>query len=191
MANIGTGLTLEQMKALPKGEQSELASQIVAVRKSYKAVNYSAVYGVGAATLSRTTGLSAMAAGELIKAYWGRNWAVEKIAETRKVRKINNESWIYNEVSGFWHSLRSEKDRWSTTNQSTGVYCFDQYVMLVKAEGEKVIGQFHDEVIIATGDQERTKRVLEECSDKLNDKIKLNVPLGVDYAVGNNYSEIH
>ena len=161
------------------------------VRKGYKAANYACVYGVGPATLSRTTGLPQGEAKKLIEAYWGRNWAVQKIAETRKVREIKGEAWIYNEVSGFWHSLRSEKDRWSTTNQSTGVYCFDQYVMLVKAAGEKVIGQFHDEVIVATDDHKRTERVLLECKDKLNDKMKLNVPLGVDYAVGKNYAEIH
>ena len=63
--------------------------------------------------------------------------------------------------------------------------------MLVKAAGEKVIGQFHDEVIIATDDKNRTERVLLECKGKLNNKMKLNVPLDVDYASGNNYSEIH
>jgi DNA polymerase I-like protein with 3'-5' exonuclease and polymerase domains len=161
------------------------------IRKGYKAANYACVYGVGAATLSRTTGLKTTEAQKLIKAYWGRNWAVEKIAETRRVREIKGEKWIFNEVSGFWYNLRSEKDRWSTTNQSTGVYCFDQYVMLVKAAGEKVIGQFHDEIIVATDDKGRTERVLVESKDELNNKMKLNVPLGVDYAVGNNYAEIH
>ena len=107
------------------------------------------------------------------------------------MREIKGENWIFNDVSGFWHSLRSQKDRWSTTNQSTGVYCFDQFVMLVKEAGEKVIGQFHDEVVVATDNTERTERVLLECKDKLNDKMKLNVPLGIDYATGNNYSEIH
>ena len=161
------------------------------IRKGYKAANYACVYGVGPATLSRATKLSQGDTKKLIVAYWQRNWAVEKIAETRKVRELNGESWIYNEVSGFWHSLRSEKDRWSTTNQSTGVYCFDQFVKLVKAAGEKVIGQFHDEVIVATDDKDRTEHVLLDCKDKLNDLMKLNVPLGIDYAVGNNYADIH
>ena len=161
------------------------------VRKGYKAANYACVYGVGPATLSRQTGLKPREAKSLIDAYWARNWAVEKIAGTRKVREIKGENWIFNDVSGFWHSLRSQKDRWSTTNQSTGVYCFDQFVMLVKEAGEKVIGQFHDEVVVATDNTERTERVLLECKDKLNDKMKLNVPLGIDYATGNNYSEIH
>ena len=161
------------------------------VRKGYKAANYACVYGVGPATLSRQTGLKPREAKSLIDAYWARNWAVEKIAGTRKVREIKGETWILNDVSGFWHSLRSQKDRWSTTNQSTGVYCFDQFVMLVKEAGEKVIGQFHDEVVVATDNTERTERVLLECRGKLNDKMKLNVPLGIDYATGNNYSEIH
>ena len=161
------------------------------IRKGYKAANYACVYGVGPATLSRTTGLSQAEAKKLIEAYWGRNWAVQKVAETRKVREINGETWILNEVSGFWHSLRSDKDRWSTTNQSTGVYCFDQYVMLVKAAGEKVIGQMHDEWIVATPDSGRTVKVLLECATKLNELLKLNVPLEVDYKIGDSYSDIH
>ena len=161
------------------------------IRKGYKAANYASVYGVGPATLSRATGLSQGEAKKLIEAYWGRNWAVQKIAETRKVRTIKGETWILNEVSGFWHSLRSEKDRWSTTNQSTGVYCFDQYVMLVKAAGEKVIFQAHDEIVVATPDSEKTTKILLESREKLNELLKLNVPLGVDYNIGDNYSDIH
>jgi len=186
LAKHAGAVTQEQINQHNAGEIN-----LGSIRKGYKAANYACVYGVGAATLSRQTGLKTSASQALIKAYWGRNWAVEKIAETRKVREIKGEKWILNEVSGFWHNLRSEKDRWSTTNQSTGVYCFDQFVMLVKAAGEKVIGQFHDEIIVATDDKDKTERVLAESKDKLNHKMKLNVPLGVDYAAGNNYAEIH
>lgn len=186
LAKHAGAVTQEQIDQHNAGEIN-----LGSIRKGYKAANYACVYGVGAATLSRTTGLKTTAAQALIKAYWGRNWAVEKIAETRKVREINGEAWILNEVSGFWHSLRSEKDRWSTTNQSTGVYCFDQYVMLVKAAGEKVIFQAHDEVVIATADSGETAKNLLECKDKLNELLKLNVPLGVDYNIGDNYSDIH
>ena len=62
---------------------------------------------------------------------------------------------------------------------------------LVKEAGEKVIGQFHDEVIVETDDADRTTKVLLECKDKLNTIIQLNVPLDVDYAVGNSYKDIH
>lgn len=162
------------------------------LRKNFKVVNYSAVYGIGAKGLARSSGMKEREASELLTAYWERNWAVKEIASSRKVRKINNgEQWIYNDVSGFWYSLRADKDRWSTTNQSTGVYCFDMYVKLVKEAGEKIVGQFHDEIIVITNDAERTAVVLRECCTKLNTIIQLNVPLDIDYAVGNNYSEIH
>jgi hypothetical protein len=46
------------------------------VRKKFKPVNYSAVYGVGVPKLSRTTGMSPAEAKVLLEAYWERNWAV-------------------------------------------------------------------------------------------------------------------
>ena len=162
-----------------------------ALRKNYKAANYACVYGVGQQTLARQTGLTKRKAKALIDAYWERNWSVKKVAESRKVRELWGEKWIYNDVSKFWHSLRAEKDRWSTTNQSTGVYCFDTFVYYCKQMGLQIIGQFHDEVIVVTNHPEDDIRVLEEACRKLNEKLKLNVPLLIDYKVGDNYAEIH
>lgn len=161
------------------------------VRKAYKAANYACVYGVGPQTLSRATGLTVMKSKKLIEAYWERNAAVKKVAETRKVRKIDDETWIYNEVSGFWHSLRYDKDRWSTTNQSTGVFVFDTFVRLVKREGLRVVGQFHDEIIVDSDDTDTDTKALDYCCELLNDELKLNVPLHIDYSVGDTYAEIH
>jgi DNA polymerase I-like protein with 3'-5' exonuclease and polymerase domains len=167
------------------------STNLKSIRKNYKAANYACVYGVKETTLSRQTGLTKSKAKKLIEAYWQRNWAVKKIADSRKVREINGEKWIYNEVSGFWHSLRADKDRWSTTNQSTGVYCFDTFVAYCRAAGLKIIGQFHDEIIVLSNDAEGDVRILNECCNKLNEKLKLNVQLGIDYKVGQNYAEVH
>lgn len=188
---VGTGLTLDQMKSLPKSARESLYNDIKGLRKIYKAVNYSAVYGVGARKLSQTLGIKEKQAKEILDAYWKRNWAVEKIAKSRRVREFEGEKWIYNDVSGFWHELRYEKDRWSTTNQSTGVFVFDTFVALVKKRGEKVIAQFHDEVVIDSSDPDQTAKVLNECQVALNKKLKLNIPIYIDYAVGDNYAEIH
>ena len=162
-----------------------------ALRKNYKAANYACVYGVKETTLSRQTGMMKRDAKKLIEAYWQRNWAVKKVADSRKVREIEGQKWIYNDVSGFWHSLRADKDKWSTTNQSTGVYCFDTFVALAKRNGVKVIGQFHDEIIADSSDTKRDTQVLDLCCDILNDKLKLNVDLGIDYEIGTNYAEVH
>lgn len=184
-------LSLDEMMALPESDQQALFKRLDAVRKSYKAVNYSATYGVGEVTLGRQTGLPKSKAKKLIASYWERNWAVKKVSDSRKVREINGEKWILNEVSGFWHSLRAEKDRWSTTNQSTGVYCFDTFVALAIAAGLKVVGQFHDEIVVDSSDVVRDTKILDECCDKLNAKLNLNVPLGIDYSKGQTYSEVH
>ena len=102
-------------------------------------------------------------------------------------------SWIQNPVSKFWHVLRSDKDRFSTLNQSTGVYCFDTWVSYVRGHGVNILGQFHDEIIAeipqARGDE--LAKDLKDCMKYANQDVNLNIPLGIDYSFGKNYAEIH
>jgi hypothetical protein len=163
------------------------------LRKNYKVVNYSATYGIGAAALARGTGMSKKASQTLLDAFWSRNWAIEKVASGVKTREVLEGMWLKNPVSGFWHSLRSEKDRFSTLNQSTGVFCFDTWVALCRKNGIKCVGQFHDEVIalVERGKEGHVEEVMHDAAIKLNEKVKLNVPLGTDVQFGNTYADIH
>ncbi len=164
-----------------------------ALRKNYKVVNYSATYGVGAAKLSRETGLSHKEAKDLIEAFWKRNWAIQAVADELTVREIDGENWLLNPVSGFYHSLRSDKDRFSTLNQSTGVYCFDRWVYYCKSRGLNVIGQFHDEIIVLLRPETKDEvaDIMKGAIKTVNQITKLNVPLDVDYSFGLNYAEVH
>tara|TARA_R100000742_G_C4276384_1_gene97403 strand:+ start:266 stop:2113 length:1848 start_codon:yes stop_codon:yes gene_type:complete len=164
-----------------------------AMRKNYKVVNYSATYGVGAAKLSRTTGMNIPQAQSLLDAYWNRNWSVKKFSEDQKVRQINGEMWVQNPVSGFWHSLRYEKDVFSTLNQSTGAYCFDKWVAYYRTRRPNIIGQFHDESInlVKEGEQNAHSDILNWAIEKLNQELKLNVDLGIDIQYGQRYSDVH
>jgi hypothetical protein len=163
------------------------------LRKAYKVVNYSATYGVGAAKLARETGKSETEAKALLKAFWQRNWSIEKIAETLRVREVHGSMWLQNPVSKFWYSLRSDKDRFSTLNQGTGVYCFDNWVALCRKNGIQTIGQFHDEIIaiVKEGEQQKTEDTMKWAVQKLNEKLELNVTLGTDVQFGNTYADIH
>ena len=163
------------------------------LRKNYKVVNYSATYGVGKQTLARNTGMSENEAQALLDAFWSRNWSVEKVSKDATVRNLFGSDWLYNPVSGFWHSLRSDKDRFSTLNQSTGVYCFDSWVMYCRGFMLKTIGQFHDEVIVLTkeGEEEDTEIKMQAAIDLLNDELQLNVPLGIDVQFGKTYADVH
>ena len=168
-------------------------NQLKDLRKNFKVVNYSATYGVGAAKLARTTGMSESEAQQLLDAYWDRNWSVKQFAQDQKIRSIGGDMWVQNPVNKFWYSLRFEKDAFSTINQSTGAYCFDKWVAYYRGARPNIIGQFHDESInvIRKGEEEKHTYYLQRAIDLLNKDLKLNVTLGIDIQYGNNYSQIH
>ena len=181
-------ITQDDIDKHNSGERS-----LKALRKNYKVVNYSATYGVGAPKLARETGMTKGEAKVLLEAFWSRNWAIEKVAKNLRVRELFGGMWLKNPVSGFWHSLRSDKDRFSTLNQSTGVYCFDSCVKECRGMGLETIGQFHDEIIVLTrgGDEDKTENIMQMSINNVNDAINLNVPLGTDVQFGNTYADIH
>jgi len=172
-----------------------LKPELKDLRKNFKVVNYSATYGVGAAKLSRTSGMDEREASILLEAYWKRNWSVRAFCNSskNKVRQINGDMWVQNPVSGFWHSLRYKKDMFSTLNQSTGVYCFDKWVAYYRTRRPNIIGQFHDESInlVKEGEQNEHSDALNWAIEKLNQELKLNVDLGIDIQYGQRYSDVH
>ena len=188
LAKYAGAVTQEDIDRHNSGEVS-----LKALRKNYKVVNYSATYGVGATKLSRTTGLSVKESKKLLEAFWDRNHAITKLVNSMYPREKGGKRWLKNPVSGYYHSLRSDKDKFSTLNQSTGVFCFDNWVALCRRNGVQTIGQFHDEIIalVAEGQQEQTQQTMEKAIETLNNKLKLNVPLGIDAQFGKNYAEIH
>ena len=181
-------ITQEDIDKHNSGERS-----LKALRKNYKVVNYSATYGVGAAKLSRETGMTKGEAQTLLDAFWSRNWSVQKVAEGLRVRELFGSMWVQNPVSKFWYSLRSDKDRFSTLNQGTGVFCFDTWVAVCRKNGIKTIGQFHDEIIALTkeGEEQQIQKTMEAAIQKVNDKIQLNVDLGIDAQFGRTYAAVH
>ena len=164
-----------------------------AVRRVYKSVNYAAVYGAGAPTIARTAGCIIGKAERLLTTYWKRNWSVKKIAEEQIVKTCMGQKWLFNPVSKLWYCLRYEKDRFSTLNQGTGVWCFDSWVKEVRRGGPPIIGQMHDEIIclVRVGIRDRVTKHLNKAMDTVNGLLQLNRDLGCSIDFGNNYGEIH
>lgn len=167
--------------------------KIKKVRKKFKPVNYSAVYGVGVPKLSRTTGMIPSEAKVLLEAYWDRNWAVKQFAKDQKVKTVAGQMWVRNPVNGFWYTLRYEKDIFSTLNQGTGAYCFDQWVAHYLTRSPNILGQFHDESInqVTKGNEREHESILRWAIDKVNEKLKLNIKLDIDVQFGYRYADIH
>ena len=94
------------------------------IRNKAKTVNFAGVYGAGPPKIALTTGMPLKQAQKLHKTYWQRNKSVKQVAASAKVKTLNidgeEQMWLYNPVSGFWYTLRYEKDKFSTLNQGTG-----------------------------------------------------------------------
>lgn len=174
-------------------EENERYNKVSKQRKSAKPVNFGGVYGAGPAKLAKTLGCTLEFATELHRVYWERNKAVKQVAKSVRTKTIGTDMWLFNPVSKFWYSLRYEKDKFSTLNQGTGVYCFDSWVRRVRGKSIKVCGQFHDEIItpLLKGNEDKVKETLLTSIDEVNEELQLNVELGISVDFGPTYADIH
>lgn len=159
-----------------------------------KPVNFGGVYGAGPPKMAKMLKSTLQFAQMIHSAYWSRNKAVKQVEEAVEYKELYGQLWLYNPVSRFWYSLRALKDRFSTLNQGTGVYCFDTNLMFIrKKEGIKVILQYHDEIgfPVLVGQEQQTREKLNRAIKAANDTLKLNVPLGISIDFGINYAQIH
>lgn len=87
-------------------------------RHKAKTTNYAATYGAGARKIATTAEIP-LREGEILHGtYWDRNKAIKQVVEETITTNIREQQWLYNPVSRFWYSLRYEKDKFSTLNQS-------------------------------------------------------------------------
>jgi len=98
-------------------EDKEKFKEIKDIRHKSKTANFAATYKVGAATLSRNSGLELKKAKKLLDIYWQRNKAILDVEESLQIRMVGAQKWLFNPISKFWYSLRADKDKFSTLNQ--------------------------------------------------------------------------
>jgi len=188
LAVVAGFLTEEQAQAHKDGTEKHSAQ-----RHKAKTANYACVYGAGGATVARGADMTVQEGKNLVEKYWERNWSVKKIAEDQKVKRCLDSMWLFNPVSKLWYSLRTDKDRFSTLNQGTGVFCFDMWIYNFRQKRPQLTGQMHDEVIltIKKGTRKEIKKLLKDAIELTNKQLKLNRDLDVDVQFGNSYAEIH
>lgn len=184
-------LTKEQVQA-----HKEKREDYSSLRKKAKMVNFSAIYGVGAEKMHLTTGMPIEECKNLLDTYWQRNRAVKKVTNSIRTKIVRTQTWLYNPISKFWYSLRVVKDKFSTLNQGSAVYCFDLFLKEFRKEQVGVVcGQVHDEGICRILNTEEQKLLAKQATDKaineVNRILNLNVKLGYSGQFGKNYSLIH
>lgn len=169
-------------------------------RSMFKTTNYACQYGAGVATVSRAAKCDQVTGARLHKAYWDLNWSIKEIAANTVVKEVMGKMWQQNPINGFWYSLRSDKDRFSTLCQGTGAYVFDIWCNNIIAicnerygQDPKLSGQFHDELILQVkkGFRDLWIGIVKEAMDRTNKQLKLNRDCDCDIQFGDNYSQIH
>lgn len=162
------------------------------LRGEAKTLNYSATYGVGATTLSRTLKKSVSYCKKLIDAYWRLHEPLKQIAENQVVKVIDNRLWLYNPMVGFWLELRNEKDIFNTLIQSSGSIITYTWAYLCMKAGLNLSLVYHDEVAaMVNREDDAVKAVLFSSIAKVNKIFNLSPEMSVDVQYGNNYSDIH
>lgn len=190
LAGFLTKEQAEEHKLYSKTKGKEGKSHTV-IRQKAKNTNFSATYKVGAATLSRNADLKLKEAKQLLNIYWKRNKAILDVEESLQIKEINGQKWLLNPVSGFWYSLRNEKDKFSTLNQGTAVYVFDRFVQQIRKQGIKIAYQCHDEWLANISSTIDIKTIINTAINNINDILKLNVTIGCSFDLGHNYAECH
>lgn len=169
-------------------------------RPMFKTTNYACQYGAGVATVARSAKCDQATGARLHKAYWDLNWSIKEISANTTVKEVMGKMWQQNPVNGFWYSLRSDKDRFSTLCQGTGAYVFDIWCNNIIAicnerwgMDPKLSGQFHDELILQVrkGNQDLWRDLLNEAMTRTNKELKLNRDCACDVQFGATYAEIH
>ena len=163
------------------------------VRQKAKTVSYSALYGVGAPKLSKELKCSVKEAKSLLDAYWKINWSVKHFASRCKTKTIKDQMWVLNPLNNYWYSLRNEKDIFSTVNQGAGDYIFTLWEKFLMMDGLIIRGGWHDELVTTCRPEDCDKTIakLYSAIDKVNEVLQLQIPVGIDYKVGNSYADVH
>lgn len=192
LANLITKEEAEYYKN-KENEKTEKYKEIHKKRSIAKTAGFGLLYGAYPPKISESTKLPIKEAENLFNAYWEMNKSVKQAAEDFKRKRVNNQDWVYNPVSGFWLSLRNEKDIFNLINQETGSYIFDLFLKEVSKK-IKVNFQYHDELMFTFDNnisKEDIKKYLFKCIKIVNEKIKLNVPINIDVKFGTRYNECH
>ena len=118
---------------------------------------------------------------------------MKAVAQTFSLKKVGEETWVYNPISKFFYYCRNTKDLFSIVNQSSAVYCFNMWVWNCTQMGIFPVTQSHDDsaYVVDNQDVEKTKGIISEAMRRVNSQLKLNIVLACETQVGSNIAETH
>jgi hypothetical protein len=195
----GENFKILDAKAERTEEENKELKRLKGIRGKAKSVNFAATYNAFPPKIAELLKGTLKEAKAVFDVYWQRNWAVKKTAEEATIKTLHGQQWLYNPISEFWMFLKADKDRFSTLNQSSGVYVFDTWLNYCYRLAEDagidfvVVLQYHDEILVRgkKKDREKIRLILENSMAYANEYIKLNVEIKISTSFGKNYAEVH
>lgn len=195
---------LKEILSRSEIEKKKLVKEISEVRGKGKSANYALQYSCGIKTLARTAGVTEKVARQIFNAYKKMNWSIEEIANAQVRKKVSHGVYQLNPFNGFWYHLKTEKDSFSTLVQGTGSYILDlwlSYMFKLRESkeyklgdyGVKLLATFHDEQVVEFKEEFRVdvERLISDSLDKVNERLKQEIPFGCDIQFGKTYADIH
>ncbi len=174
-------------------------------RSHAKSVNYGIIYGLSAFGLRQQTGLSRTAAKELIDTYFETYPTLQ--AYIKKQVDLARENGFVETVLGRRRYLRdidsrnaivrsaAERNAVNAPLQGSAADIIKKAMIDIQSELKqnyqtKMLLQVHDELVFEVPDNEieNIKKLIKE---KMENVVKLDVPITVDIGVGNNWYEAH
>ena len=174
------------------------------MRRSAKAVNFGILYGISGFGLSEDLGIDIMTAKKFMDEYLKTYPGILKYMEEEKanaykngyVRTLMNRKRVIEELKNRNYIIRSSGERiaLNTPIQGTAADILKKAMVEIYDElnkrglKSKMLIQVHDELVFNVVKDE-LEEIKEIVRDKMENTIKLDVPLKVDIEVGNNWYE--
>ncbi len=174
------------------------------MRRSAKAVNFGILYGISFFGLSEDLGIDIKTAKDFIEGYLETFPGISKYMDEEKakaykygyVKTLMNRKRVIEELNNKNYMIRSSGERIALNTPIQGsaadilkkamVEIFDEFRK--RKLKSKMLIQVHDELVfnVLKSELEEVKKIVK---DKMENVIKLSVPLKVDIEIGNNWYE--
>ena len=176
------------------------------MRSRAKSVNFGIIYGISAFGLSQNIGVTRKEAKEIIDSYFKQfpkvqeymSWSIEQAKSKGYVETIMGRKRILKDINSKNGMIRAMAERNAINAPIQGSAADIIKVAMINVDKEmvkrkmqsKMLLQVHDELIFDMHKSEITE-LKELVKNKMENAVKLNVPLVVDLGEGNNWLEAH
>lgn len=174
------------------------------MRRQAKAVNFGVVYGISAFGLARNLGIPNAEAARFIEEYFKqypgvRRWLDETIEAAKEMGYVTTllqrRRYVPELASSDQNTRRAaERAAINTPVQGSAADLIKLAMVrldpLLEASGARMLLQVHDELLVEAA-AESADEIAALMKRKMEEAMRLDVPLKVDVGIGNNWAEIH